>query len=339
MTVEEHLNWRYQEISSYYQATVAKFAPKSPDQKGDRHTLKLEDSKTLLALAEDQLNLSLLEPTDTAARIKFFDLVLQVHVLLDAINNPEVDPAEGWIRREDLIIDTQLARYYLSASGNLVGLSYKSLKYELMAIFAESQLLSSFKTDLIATETPTKIQPLKHTKDLLSLRCHEQVLEGTIVKEFTFRGGVGAHLPNSTTGFSVEYWLDDNFKRSTPNQLINLQLCFLPPSAEPSSTLFKPLLCVGGVSEDSFTLEKEITISGTSQPGGLYGVRFVDGISDFTIDIRTSKYLDEAKITPIFTPSPLDKSPRFQGSVITLSKRAEKLLGDEKSINLFYSIV
>ncbi len=265
------------------------------------------------------------------------ELALYSVVELEAYLHPDIDPTIGWVERETTddheLFSTQLADYILDKQGRMLTLDYKPRKCALVS----SYLPPSFDlTFTIPTEAISKSKTAltRKTKDLCSIRFEEtrkaEFGEFGVFRELTFRAGVGAHLPNSTTGFSFEYWLEGDF----PEDLfVKTAFSFCLPSPGMEAGLIKPLLCVGGVSERRYYLETAKQVDLKELTGGAYGVRIIDSVEDLTMDLRSAKQLENVTIMPN------NAGGIYLGSTVTVSVNASRINGDDKSNTLFFSIV
>ncbi len=116
------------------------------------------------------------------------------------------------------------------------------------------------------------------------------------------------------------------------------------PSAEPALMSARPLLCVGGQSENSISLEKPFCLNTESCPGGLYGLRLIDGLESYVIDIRSAKALAYIQASHILLPEEAEISadkntPRFlTGLRLRFYSNSASHWGDEHSNTLFLTI-
>ena len=267
---------------------------------------------------------------------------------------------------KELVIETHLARAVLKPAnqGRVLEYDYKPRKINLID-FPEGapSAAPSFELSfgrLVETVTSGRIERLttsaqaipdqnggqtwrriKHSLDLSTVRIPVQLrapLPGgqtaavTIFKEFTFKAALGAYLTNSTTGFSLEYWIEETGAISSAYPLILLELSFLLPSLQSADTAAFPLLPVGGISEKSVTAATACVFTSANVEGGLSGIRLVDRIEEFTVDIRSAKQLTAAAIRPGPGDHPC-------GAAITLALDARRITGDDHSNTIFVSIV
>lgn len=149
----------------------------------------------------------------------------------------------------------------------------------------------------------------------------------TLTKHILLRSGIGAHLHDSTCGFSVEYWLEGAAPPGE-NQFLCVSWTFATPSGENAGLSIRALSSVGGVSKELYWADKTLRFAAATNEGGLHGLRLVDGIEGFTSDLRFSKPLDEIRV--------LSGSGRH---TIYFLMRARRVFGDEKASTLFISIV
>lgn len=315
---------------------------KKENRLGERHG-SLEKYQSALKFIHQGSSRELDFFEDPKAHRSSKELILYGIVDLESYLKPDIDPTFGWIEKQSTenatLLNTQLADYILDNKGGLSSLDYKPRKASLLSSLLPSSFNLSFSEDTNSdSENNTKSALTRKTKDLCSIRFEETRLakSGSFnsYREFTFRAGVGAHLPNATTGFSFEYWLEGDIPASL---IATLSFSFCLPSPNLESGLIKPLLCVGGVSEKRYYLEKQKHVDLSELTGGAYGVRIIDSVEDLTMDLRSAKQIEEIVISPIFSNN--KENPVYLGSTVSLSLRAERINGDDKSNTLFFSIL
>ncbi len=303
----------------------------------------------------------------TASRRSYWNSLLHAQVEVDKLRHTEVDPNVGWVgfravpaargEEEWLAVDTQLMTIFLDPSlgGAIMEFDYKPRKVNLVC---GNSLYETFehrpsdghvarprmrpKREHSSMEIPP-YAVLRSTPDTLVLRFREELStvdeqRCVVVKDVTFRAGIGAHLPNATTGFSVETWLE-GMPESVSEELVLIQQWeFVLPSGRAESCRLRPLLCVGGVSERELELKAEKRFLHTTElPGGLYGLRFVDEAESFSMDLRVAKPLHglSYRLVEIGQSGALS-SQCFE---IALIYSAKRLRDDEHTNTLYLSIV
>ena len=160
--------------------------------------------------------------------------------------------------------------------------------------------------------------------------------DAELIKHYTFKSGLGAHRPNSTTGFSLEYWLESS---NSPQDLtLALEFNISLPSTTPGVLSLRPLISGGGVSEHRYDLSQEHSFSKhvLQDEGIICGARLVDGVTDFVLDIRSAKELSGMIALPIFHE--VLEEEVYYGTKLLLLLPADKVLSDEKANNIFVSI-
>ncbi len=289
-------------------------------------------------------------------RAIFFDAILRAAVELDTISHLDVDPNEGWVTFEWIkktegseygLIDTQLLRLFLMADrgGEIVGFDYKPQKLNLSdralserfgVLDKETKKIRFLTT---AEGLKTKVFPTKETKGLLSVRFEQTAsvpeLTGKFLRDLTIKSGIGAHLTNSTTGFSIEFWLEE-LQWNAQDELLFIQTWNIAlPTFSPELLVARPLLCVGGVADAEFDLSREIWTENSDYPGGLHGVRLIDSVKTFVMDLRTARPISGFRLIPIT----LSETSLFQGLQLQMVFSAKQLIGDDKSNTVFVSIM
>ncbi len=241
---------------------------------------------------------------------------LSAQVEIDTILSPRVDPNDGWVKLVDrapagrTIVDTQLMRLEFTDCGDLVSLGYKPRKCELVAQLAADAGAWLFASNWVADSAPFV---LARTPGFLRIRFAESTAAETTASEssriqldkiFSVKSGIGAYLNDSTTGFSLEI-KRKNSKVAEVSAPLNtlpsfkLRQVILLPSGVAAMASVAPLLSFGGVGKadlDFTTAE----FTANSLPGGLFGVRLVDGLDDFTVDFRSSKPILRVEARQLF---------------------------------------
>lgn len=267
---------------------------------------------------------------------------------------------------EELIVDSQLKRLYFKpgAGGALIRFEYKPRKLDLCGAvggdgrelsFVEGlleipdvQLVRENMERLAAQLTPlpgdvAELLVTKQTRDLFGLRVVRALgsrgLEArgsyaaSLTKHYTVRAGIGAHLNNATTGFSFEYWLEA--QNAPPDNLrLASRLVFSPGSGSADSVSLRPLSAFGGAADRAFALKDLPFLKSSDVEGGLYGVRLIDGIENFVMDLRSAKPLTALGVTSIADPA-----GTLSGVSIVFFVDAKRVYLDDKANTFFLSIL
>ena len=296
-----------------------------------------------------------------------FQHLLSTEVEIDAIKHSDVDPSNGWLHLKERpapcgspesSIDNPFIRIYFDAAqgGAIAEFDYKPRKLNLVpsggacsACFCTVRGDEIIFPDTAAAHAQLQMPPnsgpkvLRRNPDLAALRFTESLsggppqIEYTISKDFYVRAGLGAYQANSTTGFNIEYWISG--PTEPPADLhVAFFFSFIFPSGDLRVMSGRPLLCAGGETEWVFPLEKENLLHSTDVPGGLYGLRLIDGIDSFIIDLRSAKPFSFIK----YQPRPVDGYSVFEGAAggigLTFISSARTLWQDETSNTIFLSI-
>lgn len=279
---------------------------------------------------------------NTGSRQAVYSLFIAAQVEIDKLEYPNIDPTTGWIKFEQTsflnapyCVKTQLLHAYLTPNGEIFSLEYKPRKICLVDPFLPPSFSDSIPG---ATLSKTEFKVSKQTKDLLSVRFLCTYLLGNktekMGKEFLFRAGIGAHLNNSTTGFSIDFWNEE--ENSDFDLPIKSKIALLTPSAELDALSYRALLPVGGMGAASFEFPQ--TLTRETITSGIYGIRMIDGVKQFVFDIRYSKEITSATLCPIELKDN-DNNCRFQALSIDLAVQ-KKNLGDIYSpLVLYFSIL
>lgn len=312
------------------------------------------------------------------ARRRAFSDLITAQVMLDECLYPGTDPTNGWVHHEirepaplhtgEIVVDTQLLRLYFdfSAGGAPSLFDYKPRKANLWhslnspatdqagcilsapfaGLYDQQQLTrGNRRTALVGGQlgkpsTPERPLITRNTPDLLGIRFRQPVAPDpdscTFFHEYFFRSGIGAHLPNATTGWRSEFWLEG--AQAKPGLLLGVNYLIELPAGDLQGEYAKPLLCVGGIGDGRYPLTTEKLILSNSVPGGLYGIRLVDGITDLIFDLRTAKPVWGIAIAPVITVDPTEPATPTTISVLILFEPT-KIFGDERRGLLFCSIL
>lgn len=336
-----NLGWaRCQEVPSIIEARKEK--AQKENRRGDRHG-PVEKYQSALRFIHQGSSRELEFIDNPKAERSCTELLLYGIVDLEAYLKPDVDPTFGWIEKQSIdnvtLLNTQLADYILDDHGRLTSLDYKPRKTALLSLLLPPSFNLNLSGEMDSqSDIGRKSALTRKTKDLCAVRFEDtrkaEFGSFSCYREFMFRAGVGAHLPNATTGFSFEYWIEGEL----PADLVaTVSFSFCLPSPSVEAGFIKPLLCVGGVSERRYYLEKFKTVDLSELTGGAYGVRIIDSIEDLTMDLRSAKQIEEITISPVFSGD--KQNPIYLGSTVSLSVRANRINGDDKSNTLFVSIL
>ncbi len=291
------------------------------------------------------------------AYARFYKQLITTQVNIDAVPKPDVDPNSGWVRlnvenyndqaNEIVNFDTQLItlRIVPSNQGALIGLEYKPRKTNLLSP-CQTFNCGSFKNYFLENKSVFDIAELKskdnntnssvtilaHTQDFMHIRCKTPQFNNvaTIYKDYKVKAGIGAHLNNSTTGFLLRYWCDDAVTKHLPQYFV-FEAAILLPSAVENGMACQALTSIGGVNQKQLKLTKPQEINDTS--GGNYGVRLIDGLNNFVMDLRSAKHLDTILTLPIF------RNDEYRGTKILFFVKTTDIFSFDKANTIFVSIV
>ena len=300
----------------------------------------------------------------TGQHKEFYNAVLKSQVDIDFVPKPEVDPNTGWVRfmvenynnpsKELFCVDTQLMTLRFSPyyQGAMLGFEYKPRKNNFLppadnmptpsfvTYFADSIGLSAF-ADLSNSvlnpaadkSTETEIRILSHTQDLLQalFKPITPSAANPVCKHYKIKAGIGAHLYNCTTGFTMRYWFDGSAV-SVSSKFLVLEMNFLLPTGVTDSTSAQALMSVGGVDSVLHDLTKKTILE--KAPGGLHGIRLIDGLDNFVMDIRSAQILTAVALKPL-----LDRDKQHRGTQIKFYVKTSDINHVDKSNHIFVSIV
>ena len=315
-----------------------------------------------------------LPPNYHAAINEPYANLIRSQVQIDSILHAEIDPIQGYLNaktsdydqdgEEELIIETpfQESLFKPSLGGAMIELIYKPRKLNFIAGVPSAKAKRCFTGRLLKSldslspappPCPADIRILNKSPDSVRFRIAEPLNEPdpnvapspswTSIRDFSFRGNLGAYQANATTGFAVEYWLEKHSSEAN-NCYFSLDFSVVLASGKRSLASFRPLLCFGGITEESQSLEQECVLDSSSAPGGLYGVRLIDGLASLVIDLRSAKALSSIRLSPQEFPQAqdsqegLDVTEPFCAIQFQFISSADKLLGDDHANTLFFSV-
>ena len=212
---------------------------------------------------------------------------------------------------------------------------------ELTAISSQvASQLSALEADIASDNTQSSCQILvtRQTLDVAGLKVEfplAQTPKTKIVKHYLFKAGIGAHLNNATTGFSIESWLESP-EKPLPKSYIASIVCLTLPAAAVATTSARLLSAFGGTSDKAISLTEAKLFRNQDSEGGLHGLRVIDGIDGLFVDIRSAKPLDACLIEPL-ERDPLNPE-LFGGLRISFILAAQRIFEDIKSNTVFFSI-
>ena len=217
-------------------------------------------------------------------------------VEIDTILHSDLDPAIGALDIQERIcdesknpltfLDSPFFRFCYGKSG-FRNLYYKPRK---ICLFEEAFSVVGFNADSYQQEI------IRRSPDIVVIRNCVANQTRQFISDYTLRSGVGGHGPNSTAGFSLDYWIEQENSSSEDDCVIETRFCL--PSAELGGLSYRPLLVAGGEATEAEFFSETNELDSADFPSGLYGVRLIDGIKYLVVDIRSSKPLSSISITP-----------------------------------------
>lgn len=262
---------------------------------------------------------------DLSTSIKISEALIAGMVEIDQVTHPKIDPNQGWVEMmaSELLpegdsygVDTQLMRLFFG-NGGLCTWAYKPRRVDLcssglsspMEWVQDQNTLSS--TGVFTTASPAEVwSVLRRSKDIQVLRSQKNLPSkwgsGVVYKDFIFKAGIGAHLPCSTTGFSIELWME-GLGTSFPEEAVLVQQWLLTfPGCATDSISFRLLQSFGGISEHAQGVSDFFIQYGRDVPAGLHGLRVIDGLESLVIDFRTAHGLRAVSCQKLFRSQAAD---------------------------------
>ncbi len=232
--------------------------------------------------------------------------LLHAQVELAYFANAEIDPVIGWL--EYLIKENsfEVCNPFMSLSmntntyGAITKIEYFPRKILLNDGF--NSLYYSISDSSIPKEQKKNPKPsqnyriMRKQPDLFAIRFDEPLshlndTEPVCCKIIYFKSGLGSFMPNSTTGFSLEYWLE-NAETLPDTSDIRLHFPLIFPG-DAQSIHLRALISAGGEDDRLYPLSEQTTnIHSSEVAGSLYGIRLIHSITHFIIDLRFAHQLN-----------------------------------------------
>jgi hypothetical protein len=234
--------------------------------------------------------------------------LLSAQVELAYFANSEIDPVDGWLEYLTKENSFEARNPFISVSmdssthGAIRRIEYFPRKLLLNDGFSSlywspSDSSSSFSSTFsVASE---KYRIMRKQPDLFAIRFDEPIAleEGNIhphcSKVLYLKSGLGSFMPNSTTGFTLDYWLEQADQLEDKGEFAWLHFPLLFPGTAEMIHL-RALTSLGGEDQTLYNLKNEKVYLQTSQvPGSLFGIRLINSATHFIIDIRFAKEIEE----------------------------------------------
>ena len=288
----------------------------------------------------------------------FYELYCQALVNLDACIKPEIDPNEGWVQAqslhydndqlEEFKFDTQLMTLAIkpALSAGLVEWLFKPKKLNFLHSFTNRNIKPSFICGLsdpqqriiLFDKQPSHLEIKLHTLDQICLVARTFVvyhdLPITICSEFLVKAGLGAHRQNSTTGFSYTYWLESDSIIPTTHELL-LRINPIMPTRKTEATEAYLLHDLSAVDQNPFRLTSLSCFADKDYPNGLHGIRLVDTISPYAMDIRSQQPLSQLNISPLYE----EDMSVYYGSQIDVKTNIVQKQNKTKQNTIYISLI
>lgn len=284
---------------------------------------------------------------------ELYKLLLYAEVELNYAKYPEIDPVLGWLNvpknfssKEIISISNPFIslEFDSNSSGILTNIDYYPRK-ESISGFRPSFYFSKTKQKKYPTNSQNCLEPLlmRNSPDLFGIKFQEPVILDcpdsvcTLSKVFYLKSGLTPLANYSTTGFMLEFWIEDD--RLTKNldltQETYLQIA-LSLNCKLDLVRFRYLSDMGGVSNETFSIpnaDDKIEFSTKDALGGLKGIRVIDSINQFVSDYRFSRSIKNIIIT-----NSRSNLSDYTYIDLLISLNARDIFGYEKSQNLTFSI-
>ncbi|HMO16730.1 MAG TPA: hypothetical protein PJ989_01425 [Oligoflexia bacterium] len=281
----------------------------------------LEKARNFMNLINQYPKLLPGEKLDSLRRILYKECwtnLLHAHVEIAFFLYEQLDPLIGWIEYDD---SSEAYPVHNLLTNPFINLSFdKSRNGEISTIeyFPRKILLSDSDRSLFFTlseslpddnkcsldpddsvnQYPEIQEPklMRKQLDLMAIRFDESLKTGTdsalLRKVIYLKSNLGSFMPNSTTGFSCEFWIESEAHIEIP-QFLNMHLTIrLPNNSDLVKT--RPLLPMGGEgSMKDINKSDGIIFNQVNNPTGLSGIRLIESSSHFVADIRFAKTINQ----------------------------------------------
>ncbi len=272
---------------------------------------------------------------------------------------------------QEAIIDTQLVRLHFKPSqgANLVAFDYKPRKSNLVNHYDPQQAaecctfaLTPLNVEQASPESLRALLPLlprshgtstvtltRKTLDLIGLRFatpttaidpatpEKRGYSAELVNHVLMKSEIGAHLSNATTGFSMEYWLEGD--SAPPDGLFLIQQWSMMLTSGDNRVLsVRPLLSAAGTHDRALNCDADLIVRPADAPGGLHGIRLIDGLDNFVIDLRSAKPVSAVAVLNIPGGSHGEGDPDYGGTTVLFLYEARRFFRDDRANTLFLSI-
>jgi hypothetical protein len=252
---------------------------------------------------------------------ELYSLLLSAQVEIAYFIYAGIDPINGWIHHQKSNSKNtsiwEIRNPFLSISNNLDNhgaisrIEYFPRKF-LLNNTNNSFIFSLLDQDLnddsfaspVKSVQPAPYRIMRNQPDLFAIRFDETLETNyrksketlTCSKVFYIRSGLGSFIPNSTTGFTCEYWLEGE-KVPEENILLNLYFPLLFPASHENIKI-RALSSFGGENELLYSINKEtpLNLNEKKVAGNLFGIRIIHTINHFIIDLRFSKRIEGVSI-------------------------------------------
>lgn len=348
------------------------FAEKEPTavmvEHFNRANVSLSSAEELLgAVASTSPN-----DVDLSTSRKISAALISGMVEIDQVTHPQIDPSQGWVEMmaskllpegDSFGVDTQLMRLFFGERG-LCTWAYKPRRIDLCSSGLSSPIEwvqdqnTLLPTGVFTTASPVEVwSVLRRSKDIQVLRSQKNLPSkwgsGIVYKDFIFKAGIGAHLPCSTTGFSIELWMEDLGVTFPPEAVLVQQWLLTFPGCAMDAISFRTLHSFGGISEHAQGLSDFVIQHERDVSAGLHGLRVIDGLESLVIDFRTARGLKAVSYQKLFRsqfpsaqkgagPDPTGKevmSDEVSGLVLSFYFDVHRMMGEDRTNTLFVSIL
>lgn len=144
---------------------------------------------------------------------------------------------------------------------------------------------------------------MRKQPDLISLRFDEEPIANVdekvpckVAKVIYLKGGLGSFMPNSTTGFTCEFWIEECEGKISGIPL-NLHLPLLFP-AHQELIQIRALSPFGGEDDTLYGAVGKLLFKKDTIESGLSGIRLINSAEHFVIDIRFSRPINNITLIP-----------------------------------------
>ena len=110
------------------------------------------------------------------------------------------------------------------------------------------------------------------------------------------------------------------------------------PSGDKRVLSVRPLLSAAGTHDKALSCDEDLIVRPSDAPGGLHGLRLIDGLDNLVMDLRSAKPVSAIAVLSIAGAPQVDGSPGYSGTTVLFFYEARRFFRDDRANTLFLSI-